>query len=167
MVNLVEKLHKKYFAICGVIGWDIFIDKNNHPRIIEANGKSKTTFFWNLIKQTIGVCLIVCGLLVYGMKGLLLGMVFNSWQHYIVNAFLVSKHIGYNIIKQMHDLMPILILSCISLIVSLLFGKFITISPYSDAIIKAIIFLSVYCISVRLFKIEAYNSFKNMLPSII
>ena len=37
MVNLVEKLHKKYFAICGVIGWDILIDKNNHPRIIEAN----------------------------------------------------------------------------------------------------------------------------------
>jgi hypothetical protein len=37
MLSLVEKFHKKYFPNCGVIGWDILIDTNNHPRIIEAN----------------------------------------------------------------------------------------------------------------------------------
>ena len=37
MIRLVEKFHKKYFPNCGVIGWDILIDKDNCPRIIEAN----------------------------------------------------------------------------------------------------------------------------------
>lgn len=37
VVSSVEFFHKKYFPQCGVIGWDIFIDNNNKPIVIEAN----------------------------------------------------------------------------------------------------------------------------------
>lgn len=37
MVELVEKLHKKYFPFCGIIGWDIIINSDNNPIVIEAN----------------------------------------------------------------------------------------------------------------------------------
>lgn len=37
IVSSVEHYHKKYFPQCGVIGWDIFIDTNNKPIVIEAN----------------------------------------------------------------------------------------------------------------------------------
>lgn len=37
MVELVEKCHKYYFANCGVIGWDIMVDSNNNPRVLEMN----------------------------------------------------------------------------------------------------------------------------------
>lgn len=37
MVELVEKYHKYYFANCGVIGWDIMVDSNNNPRVLEMN----------------------------------------------------------------------------------------------------------------------------------
>ena len=37
VVASVENYHKKYFPQCGVIGWDVFIDENNKPVVIEAN----------------------------------------------------------------------------------------------------------------------------------
>ena len=37
MVSTVEYYHKKYFPQTGVIGWDVFIDANNKPIVIEAN----------------------------------------------------------------------------------------------------------------------------------
>lgn len=37
IVDSVEKYHKKYFPNCGMIGWDILIDKNSSVRVIEMN----------------------------------------------------------------------------------------------------------------------------------
>ena len=37
LVSFVEFYHKKYFPQTGVIGWDVFIDANNKPVVIEAN----------------------------------------------------------------------------------------------------------------------------------
>ena len=52
-------------------------------------------FVWTLIRRTIGIGLIVGGLLLFGMKGLLIGVVISEWFSYFVNVGLVSKHIGY------------------------------------------------------------------------
>lgn len=37
ITSSVERYHKKYFPQCGVIGWDIIIDANDNPIVIEAN----------------------------------------------------------------------------------------------------------------------------------
>ena len=37
MVSYLEKMHKQLFPNCGVIGWDVTIDKNYKVRIIEYN----------------------------------------------------------------------------------------------------------------------------------
>ncbi|MEE0918124.1 MAG: sugar-transfer associated ATP-grasp domain-containing protein [Bacteroidales bacterium] len=37
LTSTIEKFHKKYFPQCGIIGWDVFIDSNDNPMIIEAN----------------------------------------------------------------------------------------------------------------------------------
>lgn len=37
MMDFVEKWHKKLFPNCGVLGWDITIDKNGQIRVIETN----------------------------------------------------------------------------------------------------------------------------------
>lgn len=37
MIAMVEQAHKRYFPNCGFIGWDVFIDADNAPRLIEAN----------------------------------------------------------------------------------------------------------------------------------
>lgn len=37
VVSTMEYYHKKYLPQCGIIGWDVFIDVNNKPIVIEAN----------------------------------------------------------------------------------------------------------------------------------
>lgn len=37
MVKLTEDCHKRYFPNCGIIGWDIFVNRNNEPIVIETN----------------------------------------------------------------------------------------------------------------------------------
>lgn len=37
VVSSIEYFHKKYFPQCGVVGWDVFIDVNDKPIVIEAN----------------------------------------------------------------------------------------------------------------------------------
>lgn len=152
-----------YFQILCIAGIAQCLQAAN-LQPLNAIGKSKTTFSWNLIKQVFGVSITVCGLCFGGMKGLLICMVINSWQHYIVNALLVSKHIGYKVVQQIKDLIPILVLSVVALIVSIFLGKILILPLYIDAILKGGIYLFVYYAGVRIFKIEAYNNFINMLP---
>lgn len=37
LVSSVASYHKKYLPQCGLIGWDVIIDVNNRPVVIEAN----------------------------------------------------------------------------------------------------------------------------------
>ena len=37
MTDHLEKMHKKLFANCGVIGWDVTLDRDYNVRIIETN----------------------------------------------------------------------------------------------------------------------------------
>lgn len=37
MIDHLEKMHKKLFANCGVIGWDVTLDRDYKVRIIETN----------------------------------------------------------------------------------------------------------------------------------
>ena len=37
LVSSVKHYHMKYFPQCAVIGWDVFVDANNKPIVIEAN----------------------------------------------------------------------------------------------------------------------------------
>ena len=61
---------------------------------ISAIGKSKEMFLWTVVKRTVGIGAIVLGLFLYGMKGLLIGVLINNYFSYFVNICLVSKHLG-------------------------------------------------------------------------
>lgn len=37
MITYLENMHKKLFANCGVVGWDVTMDENYNVKIIEAN----------------------------------------------------------------------------------------------------------------------------------
>lgn len=37
MIDYLERMHKKLFANCGVVGWDVTIDKDYNIRVIETN----------------------------------------------------------------------------------------------------------------------------------
>lgn len=156
-----------YFQILCLAGIAICLQVINY-NAIAAVGKSRITFRWTIIKRAIGLCLMVGGLAAFGMKGLLGGMVLQSWLIFFINSFLLDKHIGYKMIDQIKELIPVLVLSIFS--IALPYGlTFVTnnLNMYMLAIIQFVTFVILYWGGSVLFRMASYRYFVENLPLII
>lgn len=135
---------------------------NTQP--IAAIGKSKLMFSWTLVKRIVGLSFIIGGLFLFGMKGILVGVVINHWFSYFVNIALVSKYIGYKWKKQLLDLLPVAIVSTVAAIVCYVIGNIFDLNIYADGILKFFLFLSIYLGWSFVFKPEAYTYTLGVIP---
>ncbi len=153
-----------YFQVLCLAGLPNCLQAVN-LQTISAIGKSKTMFLWTLFKRVIGIAAIVGGLMFYGMKGLLVGVTFNSWFSYLVNIFLVSWHIGYKWTDQLKDLMPVALASIFAAVTSYSMGIVLHLNMYSDALVKVLVYLVVYLGWSFLVKPEAYTYTLSIIPA--
>ena len=152
-----------YFQVLCVAGMGVCLSAVN-TQTIAAIGKSKVMFVWTLIKRIIGISAIAGGLFLFGMKGLLAGVIFSSWFSYFVNAGLVSKYIGYRFVKQMLNLFPIAAVSMIAAVVSYGVGYLLHLDMYLDGLLKLTLFTVIYLGWSFIFKPEAYTFFISLIP---
>ena len=134
---------------------------------ISAIGKSKVTFVWTFVKRGVTIGLMVGGLALWGMKGLLIGVVINNWFAYMVNVGLVSKYIGYKWWRQLLDLTPVLICSILIAVVSWFMVDMLHLSLYIDGIVKVCVFCLLYMGWSMLFKPEAYVYTKGIAEMVV
>ena len=153
-----------YFQVLCLAGLPNCLQSVN-LQTISAIGESRTMFLWSLLKRGIGISMIVGGLLLYGMKGLLVGVVINSWFSYFVNIGLVSKHIGYKWTQQLFDLLPMTIASVLAAGISYGVGLLLHLSLYSDGIVKLFVFLIVYLGWSIIYKPECYSYTLSIIPA--
>lgn len=132
---------------------------------ISAIGKSKVMFVWTVVKRAVGIGAIVLGLLWFGMKGLLVGVIINNFFSYFVNISLVSKHVGYKWTLQLLDIMPVAIASIVAAIVSYGCGYLLHLDMYPDGIVKLIVYLAIYLGWSFIFKPEAYTYSMSIIPA--
>ena len=153
-----------YFQVLCLAGLPNCLQSVN-LQTISAIGKSRTMFLWTLLKRGIGISMIVGGLLLYGMKGLLAGAVFNSWFSYLVNIGLVSKHIGYKWTTQLKDLLPMMVASLLAAGISYGVSSLLHLSLYPDGIIRLVVFLVIYLGWSFIFKPECYTYTLSIIPA--
>lgn len=155
-----------YFQVLCVAGIIASIQSVN-LQAIAAIGRSKTMFYWTLIKRGAGMSFILLGLFIYGMKGLLAGVVLFNLIAFFVNIGLVSKFIGYNWKKQILDILPIAVGALLALFISYLVGSLVNAGLYTKAIIEVLIYIFVYiCWSVT-FKPEAFIYTKSVYQMVL
>ena len=152
-----------YFQILCIAGLAKCLHSAN-LQTIAAIGKSNVMFIWSVIKQLSVVILIVGGLMIYGMTGLLIGMVIASWFTFFVNIGLVSKYIGYKWQQQLKDLIPVTIASVATAVISYLCGNLLQLGLYTDGIAKFLIYIAIYMGWSVCFKPEAYTYTLSILP---
>ena len=155
-----------YFQVLCLAGLAFCLISVN-SQSINAIGKSRLMFIWTLIRRCVGIGFVVGGLLLFGMKGLLVGAVLGEWFSYIVNVFLVSKYIGYKWWRQLLDILPILIAAGAAAAVSYTIGFFSGLTMYNDALVKLLVYLSVYLGWSFMFKPESFEYFKTVINPII
>ena len=145
-----------YFQVLCISGLAFCLQSVNYQSIA-AIGKSRTMFWWTMIKRVAGICFVVAGLLIDGMRGLLIGMVLNTWFSYFVNISLVSRHIGYKWWNQLWDIAPVLFASATAAAISYWVCETAGLSLYLDGILRLLVCMSLYGLWSVLFKPEAYK----------
>ena len=152
-----------YFQILCLIGLSECLQAvNTQP--IAAIGKSSLMFKWTLFKRTIGLVFVIGGLVLFGMWGLLIGVVVFNWFCYGVNVGLVSRYIGYSWIQQLMDIFPMALVSGVSAVVSYFAVTSLHLSLYPDGVLKAFILSLLYLAWALLFKPEAYTYALGIIP---
>ena len=152
-----------YFQVLCIAGLGISLTAVN-TQAIAAIGKSKVMFVWTLVKRGIGIATIVGGLLLFGMKGLLAGVIFSNWFSYFVNICLVSKHVGYHFWKQICDLIPVTVASIVAAAIAYGVGYLLHLNLYFDGLVKFFIYVTIYLGWSFLFKPESYTYFITVIP---
>lgn len=155
-----------YFQVLCLSGMALCLHSVN-GQAIAAIGKSKVMFVWSVIKQSIGMLLLVLGLVFWGMNGLLVATVISIWFVYFVNASLVSRHIGYRMKAQLLDLLPILVLSGITFSISFSLSFILDFNVYIMAIIQICVFAIIYIGLSMALKVKGLSLLLDMLTPIL
>ena len=153
-----------YFQVLCVAGFAACLQSVNF-QTISAIGKSKTMLVWTLIKRFVGLVVMIGGLLVFGMKGLLIGVIINAWFSYFVNISLVSRHIGYKWNQQLLDILPVAVASTFAFLVSFGCGYLLNLGMYVEGAIQIVVYLMVYLGWSFIFKPDSYTYFLSIIPA--
>ena len=145
-----------FFQIVCLAGLGVCLQSVN-LQTISAIGKSRTMFIWSLVKQSIGLVLAVGGLLLFGIYGLLWGVVIHSVSCTLINMLLVSKYIGYKTLSQLKDLLPIMIVTFFAFIISTIVAGMADWGLYADGLLKFVIFCAIYIGWSLLFQPVSYT----------
>lgn len=145
-----------YFQILCTAGLAVCL-QGSANNAIAAVGKSKVFFTWTIIKRTLTIVLCVIGILVGGMYGLLWSCVAGAWSVYLINAYLVSKHVGYAFKRQILDILPFILMACIIGVGVYLLGSLLTWHMYVVALVESVLCVLLYWLAASIFHIEAYN----------
>lgn len=148
-----------YFQVLCIAGLAYSLQSVNYQSVA-AVGKSKTMFVWTLVKRVVGIAFVIVGLLLGGMKGLLIGTVFHTWFSYFINIWLVSKHIGYNWHRQILDILPVLMATAVAAVIAYAVGLLRPLTLYADGALKLAVFTALYVGWSVAFKPEAYQLFR-------
>lgn len=147
-----------YFQVLCIAGLAYSLQSVNYQSVA-AIGKSRTMFVWTFVKRVIGIALVVAGLLLAGMRGLLVGMVLNTWFSYFINIWLVSKYIGYSWQRQLLEILPVLLASLVAAAMTYAIVAFCNLSLYMDGLLKLAVFIALYAAWSALFRPTAYQYF--------
>lgn len=134
---------------------------------ITAIGKSRIHFYWTIIRRGVGVGFIVGGMFFCGIKGLLIGVVLSEFFSYFVNAGLVSKYIGYKWWDQIKSILPILTVTILAAGLCYMLGLLLNLTVYYDAILKLLVFFTIYLGWSYVFKPESFSYLRNTIEPIL
>ena len=132
---------------------------------IASIGKSKELFLWTIIKRGLGMILLIAGMVLFGMNGLLWGFVLSCWSVTFINAYLVSKYIKYGLWQQIKDVLPIILISSMVFIITLVIANKLTLGGYMYIVLVLLIYISMYLLLSSVVKLQAYSFIKEIVKS--
>lgn len=155
-----------FFQVLCIAGLAVCLQAIN-LQTISAIGRSGIMLIGVLVKRVVGLSAIVLGLFFFGMRGLLLGFVINTWFSYFFNIYLVSKYIGYRWFQQLMDLMPVFIASSATAMASFACGHLLQLTMYPDGSVKLLIYIFIYMSWSFIFKPKSFLDTREVVSTLM
>lgn len=134
---------------------------------IASIGRSKALLNSTLVKRSFSIALLLLGMYLGGIKGILWGMVLSSFFICFYNSVLVHKYIGYRLLQQFLDLLPIVGLN----VTSFVLASLVRLCFSEDSLLLYGIMLIVYVFSYILLsfivKVDSLRYLKDVLNKIL
>lgn len=153
-----------YFQILCVAGMSATFH-GVHYYAVASKGQSRDLFVGTIVKRLLALVILVIGILIWGINGLLWGFSIGAWVIAFVNIYLVSKHVKYTILQQFKDLLPIIILSVGSFIISYLIMSYI--GGSIGSILASMVYMLLYFGLSVILKIHAFEFLKETIGQLL
>ena len=134
--------------------------------MLQLLGRSDLFLKLEIIKKLISIPIIIVGVL-FGVKEMIIGMLFSSFFAYYLNSYWSGKLINYSMRSQLMDIIPSFILAVIMCSVLILFSLTFSINYFllfSIQIVGGAIFIISYC---QLTKNQDYIFLKGILLEVL
>jgi len=103
--------------------------------MLQVQGRSDLFLKLEVIKKILAVPAIIIGIY-YGIKIMIIGMLFNTLIAYYLNSYWSGKFIGYSFIQQIKDILPSFIFASLISIIVFVIGNLLDISNLWKLIIQ-------------------------------
>ena len=133
-----------------------------NTNVIKSLGKSAIYFVVQLSKRLIGIGLIIAGFQ-FGIYGLLWAVTSVGYISFIINAFVNKKLIRYGIWRQMGDVGFCYLLSALLAVAVYFGGQLLPFHPYIVMAVQIVAYVALYWLISVLFKMEAYETYKEII----
>lgn len=103
--------------------------------MLQVQGRSDLFLRLEIIKKALAIPILIIGV-IWGIKIMILGMIFNSIIAYFLNSFWSGRFIGYSIMEQIKDILPSFVLASTMSIIVFILGLVIKLPPLPLLIIQ-------------------------------
>jgi teichuronic acid exporter len=130
--------------------------------VLLAQGHSGHFFRLALIKQGIGITLLVLGAL-HSVEAMAWAQVMYSCLAFGINAYYTERLLQYGLLQQWKDWMPVLLVSSLMALIVAAADRMFTASPIMEFFLYILLGAVVYVGGLIVFKVRAFNDLKGLL----
>jgi O-antigen/teichoic acid export membrane protein len=130
--------------------------------ILKVKGRSDLFLYLEIVKKFFIVVILVVSVR-YGVKGIVIGQVINSFVSFIPNSYFSVKLINYSVREQAADCVPAFLLSSACGLLIYAGAEVLNIADYSKIIILGFCGVALYVIAARLLKFRAQTEILTIL----
>jgi len=106
--------------------------------MLNVQGRSDLFLKLEIILKALAIPVIIIGVL-FGIRIMIIGMIFNSFAAYYLNSYWSGKFIGYSMKKQVKDITPSFLLAAGMVIAVFIMVYFLKTSPLVTLILQVIL----------------------------
>lgn len=106
--------------------------------MLKVQGRSDLFLKLEVIKKLLAVPIVIVGVF-YGIKIMIVGMIFNSFIAYYLNSYWSGKYIGYSMSQQIKDISPSFLLAATSSLVVAGVGYLLGTSSLIELVVQVIV----------------------------